>query len=86
MEDSALVVDFPAQRLFTGADFLQLLAKFGVGLLETLPVAEVISTGVAGEEAEGGCEYHPDRYHCCCFVDDHALSFCWVDACSESTR
>lgn len=56
---AAQAFQFPAQRLFTGADFLELLAKVRVSLVETLPVTGEIAAGLAGEEAEGGCEDHP---------------------------
>ena len=86
VEDSALVLEFQAQRLFAISCPAEVLAEFVVGLLQVFPMAGAVAEGFAGDEAEGGCEYHPDWYNCCCFVDDHALTFCWVEACSESTR
>lgn len=61
VEFAAPALQFPAQRLFAGSGFLQLVAKILVSFLETFPVTSAIAAGVADHEAEGGGHDHPYR-------------------------
>jgi hypothetical protein len=54
MDDSALFVDCAVEGLIGLADLLKFLAEFRVGLLETLPVAGIVTADLAEDKADGG--------------------------------
>ena len=61
VEDAALLLELPVDRLSFGAGLVEPLAEIVVGLFEALAVADTVAERIADEEAEGGREQHPDR-------------------------
>jgi hypothetical protein len=54
VDDSALLIERTLQRQFAGLGLLELLAKIGIGLLETLPMTGLVAESIADDETEGG--------------------------------
>ena len=83
VDDAALFLDRVVDWFRGGAGFLEPIAKFFVGFLETFPVPRVIAGDFADEEAEGCGEDHPYGYEVC-GVFSHAT--CSEGLCSWMTR
>ena len=61
VDDTALALEFPVDRLFEGVGLLEFIAEIVVGFLETLAMTTAVAEGFTGDEAEGGGQHHPYR-------------------------